>query len=294
MADAAALDSAKAELSTFQAAIDKAAVATYMGGGADGFTAVLTAGSPQQLIDRLALEWTMATQMGDQMRAFREANDRAVLAAQTSATSAAAARSAAEQAATERAELQSKQSDLRRQIVAIQTQYDALTPDQRIALADPGLSPPLPAGPPPRDPDILAMPDQPLPVEIAPPPGEAVAPAAPSTQAATVVQSALTRIGSPYSWGASGPNAFDCSGLIMWAFQQTGKSLPHSSQAMAAGGQPVALSDIEPGDIVTFYDDASHAGIYIGDGLMVHSSTYGTPVRVSPISTAPIHNVRRW
>ncbi|MBI3692224.1 MAG: C40 family peptidase, partial [Mycolicibacterium aromaticivorans] len=263
------------------------------GGRTDEFTAVLTAGSPQQLIDQLALQWTMSTEMSDQMRAFQKANDRAVLSAQTSATSAAAARTAAEQAATVRAELQSKQSDLRRQVVAVQTQYDALTPDQRIALADPGLPPPLPAGPPPRDPTILAMPDQQVPIQIAPP-GEAVAAAAPRTQAATVVQAALTRIGSPYSWGASGPNAFDCSGLIMWAFQQTGKSLPHSSQAMAEGGQPVALSDMEPGDIVTFYDDASHAGIYIGDGLMVHSSTYGTPVRVSPVSTTPIHNVRRW
>ena len=117
---------------------------------------------------------------------------------------------------------------------------------------------------------------------------------APSGQGAAVVQAALTRVGSPYSWGASGPNSFDCSGPIMWAFQQTGKSLPHSSQALAAGGQPVDVTALQPGDIVTFYSDASHAGIYIGDGMMVHASTYGTPVRVAPISTTPIHNARRW
>ena len=56
----------------------------------------------------------------------------------------------------------------------------------------------------------------------------------------------------------------------------------------------MALSDVQPGDIVTFYADVSHAGIYIGDGLMVHASTYGTPVKVAPISSAPIHNVRRY
>ena len=52
---------------------------------------------------------------------------------------------------------------------------------------------------------------------------------------------------------------------------------------MAQGGQPVALSDLQPGDVLTFYSDASHAGIYVGDGMMIHSSTYGVPVRVVPM-----------
>ncbi|MDZ4232731.1 MAG: NlpC/P60 family protein, partial [Dietzia sp.] len=129
--------------------------------------------------------------------------------------------------------------------------------------------------------------------------GDAALPGAvPGPQGGTgnqaVVQAALTRVGSPYSWGAAGPNAFDCSGLIMWAFAQTGKSLPHSSQALAAGGQPVAFSDLQPGDIVTFYSDVSHAGIYIGDGLMVHASTYGVPVRVTPVTSSPFNNARRY
>jgi cell wall-associated NlpC family hydrolase len=105
----------------------------------------------------------------------------------------------------------------------------------------------------------------------------------------------LTRIGSPYSWGAAGPSAFDCSGLVMWAFQHAGISLPHSSQAMANGGQPVDLSNLQPGDVVTFYSDASHVGMYVGDGMMVHASTYGQPVRVVPLTASgPIHNVRRY
>lgn len=94
---------------------------------------------------------------------------------------------------------------------------------------------------------------------------------------------------------AGGPGGFDCSGLVMWAFQQAGIALPHSSQALAHGGQPVALSDLQPGDVLTFYSDASHAGIYIGDGLMVHSSTYGVPVRVVPMdSSGPIYDARRY
>ena len=60
------------------------------------------------------------------------------------------------------------------------------------------------------------------------------------------VQAALTRVGSPYSWGAAGPGAFDCSGLVMWAYQQAGIALPHSSQALAAGGTPCRGTSCSP------------------------------------------------
>lgn len=112
---------------------------------------------------------------------------------------------------------------------------------------------------------------------------------------ATAVQAALTRVGTPYSWGAAGPSAFDCSGLVMWSFQQAGISLPHSSQALAAGGMPVSRDDLQPGDVVNYYSDASHTGIYVGDGMVVHASTYGQPVKVVPIDGAgPFHNARRY
>ena len=63
----------------------------------------------------------------------------------------------------------------------------------------------------------------------------------------------------------------------------------------ANGGQPVALSDLQPGDVVTFYSDASHSGIYVGDGIVIHSSTSGVPVRVVPMNSAgPIHDARRY
>ena len=112
------------------------------------------------------------------------------------------------------------------------------------------------------------------------PPGDIAPPGAPHST--TVIQAALSRIGSPYSWGGSGPGAFDCSGLVMWSFQQAGISLPHSSQALANGGQSVSTDQMQPGDLVTYYSDASHVGIYIGDGMMVHAATYGIPVARRP------------
>lgn len=284
--DRSAVEVANAELVKYQAAVDKVAVAAYMGGTTDELTAALIASSPQDLIDQLSIQKTMSTQMAADMAAFKSASQRAAQAAERSADSAAQARLAADQATKVRAELQARQSDLRVQITAVQAQFAVLTPDQRAILADPGPPPPpVPGAPNPDDPAIVAMPDLPA-------AGEAPYPS--SGEGATVVQAALTRVGAPYSWGATGPNAFDCSGLIKWAFLQNGKSLPRSSQALAEGGQPVAVTDLQPGDIVTFYADVSHAGIYIGDGMMVHASTFGTPVKVAPISSAPIHNVRRY
>jgi peptidoglycan DL-endopeptidase CwlO len=300
--DQAAVDGAKARLAAFQSAVNKLAAATYMGGRVDGMEAMLTAGSPQGLIDKLAVQRVMATQMATQMASYRVAGEQAAKAEQESAKSAANAKSAAEQAAAVRASLQSKQSQLQVQIAVVKSQYVSLSPQQRTALADPG---PIPAGvPAPGAP----APDA-LPPGTPPPSGQAPGEAPPpfglpapfpgggvgGGDRATVVQAALTQVGSAYVWGGAAPGGFDCSGLVMWAFQQAGIQLPHSSQAMAQGGQPVALSDLQPGDVLTFYSDASHAGLYIGDGMMIHSSTYGVPVRVVPMnSSGPIYDARRY
>jgi peptidoglycan DL-endopeptidase CwlO len=295
-ADVAAGESAKAQLATFQSAVDKFAAAQYMGGRTDGMDAMLTASSPQGLIDQLAVQRVMAAEMSAQMKGYRDIGQQAALAAQASAKSAADAKTAAEQAAAVRADLQSKQSRLQLQIAVVKSQYATLTPNQREALAAlPPAPPPPPAPeavPPANDPGVLAAPPGGIPPGDMAPPGAAPGSGAP--EAATVIQAALSRIGSPYVWGGSGPYSFDCSGLVMWAFQQAGVSLPHSSQALAQGGEPVSMDQIQPGDLVTYYSDASHVAIYIGDGMMVHASTYGTPVRVAPVDNAPIHNVRRY
>lgn len=295
-AAAAAAEVAKNELATYQDSVDKIAAAQYMGGRTDGIDAILTADSPQGLIDQLSVQRVMAGEMAAQMANFHSASDSATKAEADSAKSASEAKTAAEQAAAVRADLQSKQSKLQVQIAIVKSRYTALTPSQRQALA---ALPPAPAAPPAPAPDALPAPgDDPAINAAGPnPPAEAVP--APSEGGGTAagaiaVQAALTRIGDPYVWGAAGPGQFDCSGLVMWAFQQAGISLPHSSYAQAAGGQAVSRDQMQPGDVVSYYSDASHVGIYIGDGMMVHASTFGVPVRVAPVDNAPIYNVRRY
>jgi hypothetical protein len=155
-ADLAALDVANIQLAPFQLAVDRVAAMTYMGGGTSQFAAVLTATSPQQLIDQLSLQRTVAAETADRMRAFRMARERAAAAAAASETSAADARAAAEQASAVRADLQAKWKDLLRQITAAEAQYGRLTPQQQ-AVVDAASSVP-PGGLVPADPPIVAMP----------------------------------------------------------------------------------------------------------------------------------------
>lgn len=109
-----------------------------------------------------------------------------------------------------------------------------------------------------------------------------------------VVTAARTRIGRPYAWGATGPNWFDCSGLIVWSFAQVGIQVPRTSQQQAAAGQPVARDELQPGDVIAYYPDATHVGLYVGDGRVIHASTTGRPVAEVPIDAAgPFRNARR-
>ncbi len=97
------------------------------------------------------------------------------------------------------------------------------------------------------------------------------------------LQAALTRRGDPYVWGAAGPSQFDCSGLVVWAFGQEGIALPHYTGDLWNSGVHVARADLEPGDLVFFFPDISHVGIYVGNGLMVDAPDFGQNVQIQPI-----------
>jgi peptidoglycan DL-endopeptidase CwlO len=104
-----------------------------------------------------------------------------------------------------------------------------------------------------------------------------------NTVGGQALQDALTRVGDPYVWGAAGSGEFDCSGLVVWAFGQLGITLPHYTGDLWNSGIHISQNELEPGDLVFFYADISHVGIYIGNGLMVDAATYGVGVVVQPI-----------
>lgn len=111
--------------------------------------------------------------------------------------------------------------------------------------------------------------------------------AAPSTvthKADKAVAFAKAQVGDRYVYGGEGPNGWDCSGLTQAAWKAAGVSIPRTSQAQWHGLTHVSLSSLKPGDLIVFYSNASHIGIYIGDGKFVHAANSRRPVSVDSFS----------
>jgi cell wall-associated NlpC family hydrolase len=105
-----------------------------------------------------------------------------------------------------------------------------------------------------------------------------------SAAAERAVRFALAQVGKPYVWGAAGPSSYDCSGLTMAAWAHGGVSLPHSAADQYNYGHHVSRNDLQPGDLIFFYQPIGHVTIYIGDGMMVSAPTEGQNVSVVPLS----------
>ena len=111
--------------------------------------------------------------------------------------------------------------------------------------------------------------------------------------AGVAVKAACAQIGKPYVWGADGPGSFDCSGLTQYAWKAAGVSLTHFTGAQWREGTPVSRSELRPGDLVFFYSDLHHVGMYVGNGLIVHASRSGVPVKMAEMEGKPYMGARR-
>ncbi|CAL9462313.1 C40 family peptidase [Streptomyces sp. Tu 3180] len=257
-------------LNTARQALGSVAAAQYRGGGLDPSLQLLLSSDPDGYLDRAAF----AERAGSRQSA-------AVGRARAQLREIERLRGAAR---VELASLASRQAELKRHRKTITGKLDAardlwsrLTPAQRAALTD-GTDraarsstgdrngPAAPGSAPPR---------------------------APGPRAARAVSYAHQKIGSPYVWGASGPNAFDCSGLVQAAYRSAGISLPRTTYAQIAAGRRVSRSELLPGDLVFFYSGISHVGIYVGDGRMIHAPNPSAPVRLAPIDEMPFAGATR-
>ncbi|MGW0910677.1 NlpC/P60 family protein [Streptomyces sp. NPDC002784] len=125
---------------------------------------------------------------------------------------------------------------------------------------------------------------------------EATADSSYATKAEKAIAFARAQIGKPYVWGATGPDSYDCSGLTQAAWNAAGISLPRTTYDQVDAGTTVSLANALPGDLVFFYDDVTHVGIYIGNGMMIHAPKPGTYVREESVyydGEGSIHSVVR-
>lgn len=122
-------------------------------------------------------------------------------------------------------------------------------------------------------------------------PASQPAPAPAPAQVAS--DTARQQVGKAYEYGGNGPDSFDCSGLTAHAYRAAGIELPRRSADQATVGAPVARADLQPGDLVFYYEPISHVGIYVGDGVIVHAGTESTGVEYTTVDMAGYNTARR-
>jgi cell wall-associated NlpC family hydrolase len=266
----AALAAAQAELAAAQQHVRGIARSAYTGEGLGEFQAMLSSTSADEFVDRVA---TLQTIAGHQNAILERAAAASLTARQASAT----AQKATAEAQSQYDAVAAKQAELQAQVDEYRAAFNALSArEQRAAIEAAGS----------HGEDRASRAER---TEVAP-----AGPIVASSQAAQIaVDTAMAQRGKPYIWAAAGPGAFDCSGLVQYAYAQAGIGLPHSSRMQSQMGMPVPRDQLQPGDLIFFYSPVSHVGIYIGNGQMVHAPTPGDVVKVADIDAMGGYNSAR-
>ncbi|KAA9154399.1 NlpC/P60 family protein [Amycolatopsis acidicola] len=244
--------SAQADAAKFQTVVDQFADASFVSGAQyNRLSALLTTTSAQDFLDRSSALSVLADQknraLGDYTGAVQ-----AAAAAQAQANDAKnRAQSASDASAQLLNDLNSRKAALDKQVADLAQLSNRLSASDKAAQKDTGgANPNLPA---------------------------------PSQAAQTAINVALSKLGSDYVWGDTGPSTFDCSGLTMYSYGKAGITLPRTSSAQSTTGMAVSRSQLQPGDLVFFGSPVHHVGIYLGDGKMVHAPDTGDVVKISPL-----------
>ncbi|MEU0681322.1 MULTISPECIES: C40 family peptidase [Streptomyces] len=114
-----------------------------------------------------------------------------------------------------------------------------------------------------------------------------------SGRARTAIEFAYAQLGKPYEWGSTGPNSYDCSGLTGAAWRAAGVSLPRTVIQQYTAGRKVARSDLQPGDIIYWYNNNQHNGMYIGNGKAIHAPRTGKNVEITNLDSMPFFAATR-
>jgi cell wall-associated NlpC family hydrolase len=245
---------ASANQKKYQAEVDKFAGASFTSGvQLNKLSALLAGTSTQDFLDRSSALEVIATDknaaMGNLTGAVQQADD-----ATNKATDAAKrAQDARDAAAKLTDDIKVKQKSLNDQITQLEAANKNLSAHDRAAQGDTGSAAP--------------------------------GLKAPTASAQTALNAALSKLGSPYGWGDTGPSSFDCSGLMLWAYQKAGITLPRSSREQSTFGAAVPRDQLQPGDLVFYYSPVSHVGMYVGNGKMVHAPDTGDVVKISPLQS---------
>ncbi|MGY1705179.1 C40 family peptidase [Geodermatophilus sp. SYSU D00697] len=262
-AAAAQVAEAQAVVTTAREQVKGIARSAFTGESMGSLQALMTSGSADEFVNRVTLLEAVAGHQNDLL-------GQAVAAGEAAAAAQAEADRIAAETQQQYDAVAEQQADLQAQIAAYQADYARLSADERRAA--------LAAAATAHGGGERASRGE----RAAPSSGSAPVVAGGGALQA-VIDRAMAQRGKPYVWAASGPGSYDCSGLVQYAFQAAGISLPHSSRMQSSMGQQVSRSEARPGDLVAFYSPVSHIGIYLGNGQMVHAPTSGDVVKVASV-----------
>ena len=229
--------------------IDRFTAASFKGAHLDPLAAMMSSKSTQDFLDRATSLDLLANQRKVVLDKYNAAAAQAAQARQQAEDNQRRVQEATDAAAKLNTSIAQTKRDLDGQIGQVKKALDRLSAADRNALKSPG--------------DLGSF------VGVG--------------KADTALQTALSQRGKPYVWGASGPSAYDCSGLMIYAYDKAGIDLPRSARAQYGVGSPVAKGAWQPGDLLFFGDSASsihHVAMYVGGGKIVHAPTQGETVKV--------------
>jgi cell wall-associated NlpC family hydrolase len=243
---------ASVDESHFRVDVDKFANATFTSGvQLNKLSALLSGSSGQDFLERATALDVLATDRNRALSNFTGAVDQAAQAAKTAADSQTRSQQARDAAAKLKDDVAAQKSALDKQIKDLGVAAGRLSAADKALQADKG--------------------------------GSAPNLKAPGPAAQMAIDAALSKLGKPYVYGATGPGSFDCSGLTSWAYNQGGVTIPRTSGTQSGFGAAVSRSALQPGDLVFYGSPAYHVGIYLGDGKMVHAPTSGDVVKISSL-----------
>jgi cell wall-associated NlpC family hydrolase len=268
------------------------AAAQYRAGGDTTTTRYLLAPDPQALVDQVHLTSVLANRQNAAVASYRTQQVAATQQRIEAAKSLAALTVQQAQLKTDKADVQSKLSAAQHllnnltaqekaRLAALQAQQEAAARAKAAAFAAQQKAAQLAAAA-----KAAAQ---------AASKGTPPAPTAPanSSVAEQAIAFAQKQLGKPYVWGATGPGSFDCSGLTQAAYKAAGISLPRTTYDQVNAGSRVSEANLQPGDLIFFFSDVSHVGLYIGNGEMIHAPHTGTVVKIAPITEMPFYGAVR-
>ncbi|MFI6935853.1 NlpC/P60 family protein [Streptomyces sp. NPDC050287] len=253
------------EINELRAKIGPLAAAQYRSGGVDPSVQLFLSGDPDDYLHQAEMLDRTSSRQAGALRAMQSKQRELTQERQDAQRRLAALQETRAKAARTKNEVQGKLAEARKLL-------NSLTAQQRATME----------AAQERDDASAGASDSPAPYN-----GPA------SGRAKTALDFAYAQLGKPYEWGSTGPDSYDCSGLVGAAWRSAGVSLPRTVKQMYDAGRKVAKSDLRPGDIIYWYNDNQHNGMYVGDGKAIHAPRTGKNIEIVPLDSMPLFAASR-